>query len=370
MSYKIRRVEDRRTINDFLAVPYTVYRNDTYWVPPYTPEVRRTLDNRKNPYFADTARELFVCYKYKQAVARATVVINPRYHFSNSGRLALFGYFECIDDAEAAGHLFNAVESYCKERSIDVLEGPFNPHHYSELGFKTDSFDSPSVYFQPYNPPYYNRLFEDFGYFISKILHTRKNDSVGDYMRSRYRTEMFTAGTNGFTVRTLRMNDLSNELERIREVFNDAFSGNWRFLSVSSEEYKFAAKLLRYVTFPELVVIVEDNGVPVGVLQCVLDVNPLLRRLNGTMGPVKYIKYLRAMRRIGTLIIYAAGIKKAYRGTGVFLCLVSSMCRMAMNFRRLETTWTTDDNLAVIGASRHLGLIPDKHFAIYRKEFL
>jgi len=329
--------------------------------------VGRTLDIRKNPYFARASRELFVCYKNKYAVGRTAVFINPCYHSSDSNRLALFGYYECIHDSEAAGYLFQAMEDYCRKQNITLLEGPFNPNHYSEIGFKIDSFNTSPVYFQAYNPDYYNSLLKEHGFTIYKTLHTRRNDTIAEYVRNRYGEKFASAGTNRFTVRTLRMNNLTDELERVREVFNDAFSGNWRFLPVSREEYHFAAKHLRYVTFPELIVIVEDRGVPVGVLQCVLDINPLLKQLNGTIGPAKYIKYIRGMKKIDTLIIYAVGIKKAYKGTAVFDCLVRALAGMVLNFKKLETTWMSDDNLPALAASRKFGLVPDKHFAMYQK---
>lgn len=355
-------------MRDFLRLPHLIYRDDPDWIAPLQSEVRRVLDAKRNPYFANGSVDLFVCYADNAAVARIAITIN-RAHWAKSGtKAAFFGFFECIDDAMAAGVLFNQVEQYCREQGAEYLEGPFNPNHYSELGLQISNFGEPPSFFQPYNPKYYSLLIEQAGFAIIKIIHTRRRQNIQEYVRKHYGNGENPTASSGYTVRNFRMSNFEDELERIREVFNDAFSNGWHFLPLSREEYLFSAKFLNLVTKPELITIVEHNGEPVGVLECVQDINPLLKGLNGKIGPIKFLRYQWGRRKIKNLIIYAVGIKKAYQRTRVYKMLLDAMCRLAMKYETLECTWTSDDNLLAVRAAEHLGLERHKEFAIYQKE--
>ncbi len=357
-------------MRDFFRLPLLLYCDDTNWVAPISSEVRRVLDVRRNPYFAHATLKLFICYKARKAVARTAVVIN-RLHEQKFGlKVAFFGFFESANDKEAVRHLFEEVEEYCKSEKVEFLEGPFNPNHYSELGLQASGYGTSPSFFQTYNPEYYHVLLMGVGFHVSARMITAKNERIRDYVLQCYGVRTPTTESQGFTVRSLILSDLKRELERIREVFNDAFSSNWHFLPASREEYEFSTKFLRLVSSPELIKIVEHGGEPVAVLMCVWDINPLLRKMYGKVGPVKYFRFLRERKRIRELIIYAVGIKKVYQQTRAFSLLLNSMCQIALNYDSLETTWILPENVLAMKAAERLGMVPDKHFVIYGKSLL
>lgn len=366
MSYRVDLVTDRRGWRDFFALPFAVYRNDPLWVPPLGTDERRTLDVRRNPYFRHASLRLFVCRRSGRPVARVGLVIDERHSAAGGPKTALFGLFECVEDNEGAARVVEAMLAECRAESVDVVEGPFNPNHYSPVGIQTNRFDVGPSFFETYNPAYYPALLEQLGFTVSKRLRTWRNDRVADYVRNRY--GWVTAARNGhFSTRQLDRWHTAAELERLRSIFNDAFADNWRFLPVSRDEYAFAAKGLFHITRPDLVTFVEHEGQPVGALLCVLDVNPLLRQLRGYVGPLSYLRFVRQRRRVRDLVVYAVGITHAYRGTPAYELLVRVMCATAMRCRTLSTSWISDDNRPAIGAAERLGLEPHKEFAVYRR---
>ncbi len=367
MVYRVEHTKNRNGMKDFLQLPRQIYRNDPNWVEPLQSEVRRTLDVRRNPYFANGSVDLFVCYRDGIAAARAAVIINRTHWQTFGSKAAFFGFFECINEPDAAAQLFSHLEMFCKTHGAEILEGPFNPNHYSELGIQISKFGTVPSFFQTYNPDYYPLLLEQAGFSVMKIVHTGRRENIDHYMKQRFGSGQLSYTSSEYTVRNLRMNDLRNELERIREVFNDAFADNWHFLPLRTEEYHFSAKYLSLVTKPELITIVEHNGTPVAVLECVQDINPLLKELNGSIGPLKYIRYQWKRKKIKTLIIYAVGIKKAYQRTRVYKLIFDAACRLSLDYQSLECTWTSDDNILAIRGREHLGLVRDKEFAIYKK---
>jgi hypothetical protein len=368
MPYSVVPVSDKRRLDEFLRLPFALYRGDPLWVPPLEAEVRRTLDPEGNPYFANAALRLFVCYRDKCPMARLAVVISSAHHLAFGVRAAFFGFFESANDEQAVTHLFAEAETYCRARNVEVLEGPFNPHHYSELGLQVDRFGTGPSFFQPYNPPYYPKLLEKAGYRISARLQTMANDDVGGDFSRRFGT--LPAGTcpNGYTVRSFSLANKARDLAFMREINNEAFAANWHFLPLSPEEYAFSAKFMSFVTRSDLIKFVEHHGRPVAVLHCVLDINPLLRRWNGAAGPVKLLRFFRGRRAVKTIIVFTVAIKKEYRHTDVSHLLVAEFCRMARPFARAETTWMPADSRSALQSAAILGMRPDKHFAIYAKE--
>lgn len=367
MSYQVLPVTDARRLKDFLRLPFALYRGDPNWVAPIISEVKRTLDVKRNPYFAQASLDLYVCYKDQAPAARLAVVIDKNHEQVFARRAAFFGFFESTNDREASKVLFDEAERYCRSRGVEVLKGPFNPNHYSEIGLQIDRFGSAPAFFEPNNPPYYRVLLAKAGFRVSAVLQTMRNDDIRNYLADRYETIAGQPARNGYTIRSFSPADKERDLECLREVNNDAFAGNWHFLPLSKEEYAFSAKYLSLVTRPDLIKIVEHQGRPVAVLHCVLDINPLLRGLKGQAGPINYLRFRRGRRRLKTLIIYTVAIKKAYQHTRVFSLLLKAARGLAKDFETVSTTWILPENVPSVRAAECLGMRPDKHFAVYEK---
>ena len=367
MEYQVKTIVDRRGMKDFLGLPLRVYSGNSHRVPPITAECRRTLDPSRNPYFDDATLELFICSCDGLPVSRVALVISREPCRRFNVRTGFFGFFEAFDDQESVSRLFGAVERRCRERRLETLEGPFNPNHYSELGLLADRYDEDQGFFEPYNPEYYHRLLAGAGFEKAECLFTGRNNDVRGYLRRRYGPPPAIPSAGEYVVRSFDLARMDQDLERVRQVFNDAFSSNWHFLPATAEEHRFAAKYLKVITEPELVTIVEHKGEPVGVLMCVLDINPLLRRMNGKTGPLKYLRFLGGKKRIRTLVVYAVGIRKAYKGTRVFTLLLESMRRMADSFDVMTCTWMHPDNPVSVATASRVGLVPHKHLQMYRK---
>jgi hypothetical protein len=365
MSFRVENVADARTWSDFLRLPQVIYRDDPNWVAPLSSEVRRTLDASTNPYFERARLGLFICYHDDEPLARACAVVGSGAWRGAGGKCALFGFYEAVDDPEASGRLFDAVTRFCREAGADRIEGPFNPNHYCELGLQTSGFGTAPAFFETYNPRYYAALLAAVGFSAVQRLHTRSNPNVGAYIRQRYGRVARPSTQGEYRVRPFRLLDMRHELERIRSVFNDAFADNWHFLPLSAAEYSFAAKHLFFVTYPRLVALVEHHGNPVGVAQCALDVNPLLRQLGGRATLGGTARFLAGRRRIRNAVVYAVGIKRDHRGTDAYRLLLSYLLWVLRDCRVLTTTWMTDENIPALRLARRFGLEPSKYFAIY-----
>ncbi len=364
MCYKVVRVSTGNELNDFVELPFEVYKDNRQWVAPIRSELKKLLDIKTNPYFRNASLALFNCYKDNKITARISISVNNAYNSKAPVRTAFFGFFEAVSDQNAARCLFDEVKKYCKENDIKRLEGPFNPNLYSELGMLCSNYDSPPSFFQTYNPEYYNSLLHENGFTVLEILHTRVNADSSVYMNKHF-SKPFELRSREFVVRNFDKRNTERDLEHLRNIYNDAFSENWHFTQVSREEYLFVSKHLSIVTPPELIKFVEYKGEPVAVVQFALDVNPLLRKFKGRRNPVRYLELLAKRKRIDRVLLFAVGIKKDFRNSRVADLLFKATVELGRNYKVLEATWMYDDNRTAISLAEKLGLLRDKEFCIY-----
>jgi len=367
MSYKIKILSEGNNFRDFQEVPEKIYRNDPFRVAPLRSEVMRTLDQKQNPYFLNASLQKFICYNNGNPVARSIAVINRNHWMKYGKRTAFFGFFESVNDKEGVTRLFESISKYCADEGAEFIEGPFNPNHYSEQGLLTDNFQSAPVFFEPYNPDYYPDLIESVGFKVSKRLHTRINAKADKYLRDRY-GDLYSGKASGdFTVRHISLWNLNTDLERIREVNNNAFADNWHFLPLTKPEYQFSARYSIFVTTPGLIVLIEKGNETVGVIQFMLNINLILKNMHGKASHLDYLRFMWKRRFIPSIVLFTAGIKKAYQNSMVAWLMLKAVCSIAQRYPVISTTWMTDDNIPSIKTSEHLGLVPYKWFSIYEK---
>jgi hypothetical protein len=367
MSFLVKEITVQDGFEDFLSIPSEIYRNDPYYIAPQSSEVRKVLNPLKNPYFLNVALKIYVCYSDGTPVCRSIMVINHSHWTKWNQKSAFFGFFESINDCNAVRVLFEKIEADSRAGGAEYLEGPFNPNHYSELGILMDNFNSAPVFFETYNPSYYPALLAEAGFYESNRFHTRVNDDISETLSKKYKTSHKAIFSTDITVRKFNIFRFKRDLEILRDINNNAFENNKFFLPLSLKEYMFSAKYLFLVTSPGLILIAEYKGEPVGAAQLVINFNSLIKNSNGRIRPWQIPGLLWRRRKIKELIIFTAGIKKAFRNKRVFALILRSAIKIFRNYSTISTTWISDENLG-ISLVNLLEMKPGKHFAIYSKQ--
>src|SRR3972149_10230269 len=98
----ITSAETDREILEFIQFPWKVYRNDAYWVPPLISERRTFLNRAKNPFFQHGRAEYFLARRDGRVVGTIDAFTNDLYNAFQRVNTGFFGFFEVLDDSEAA----------------------------------------------------------------------------------------------------------------------------------------------------------------------------------------------------------------------------------------------------------------------------
>ena len=363
-------VEGGADFRDFIALPWSLYADHPRWVPPLRKEVRRLLDPQRHPFWATAERQLFLARRGSQTVGRIAGIVDRCSNEFHGERMAIWGFFECADDPEAAAALFAAVETWARGKGMTFLRGPLSPSTNYEAGFLVEGFDYPPALMMPYNPPYYATLAESSGFAKEKDLLAFLIE--GDYLLPDWMDSLAAriARKKGIEIRPFHPKDQDAEFARIREIYNDSWSSNWGFVPLSEGEMRDFQKAVMTFADPDLAFFIYYENDPAAVCVIFPDVNPLLKRLNGRIGLLGVLKALFYRREITGLRCLMFGIKEKYRQMGIPMLAfhhIFEVVRKKGKYRSLEMGWTLEDNEAVNALALEAGARPYKRYRIFGK---
>ena len=371
MSVEVRPVQSRAERKKYIRFPWKIYPGRyPAWVPPLLSEEMKRIDPKKNPFFGHGDVELFLAYRDGAVVGRIAAIENTLHNEFHEDKVGFFGTFESVEDQAVADALLDAAAEWVGARGLDSLRGPVNFSTNEDCGLLIDSFETPPTVMMPFNPPYYAGLMESWGLEKAKDLLALKGDE-DHFDIPRFERLMKVAKRSGVDmhVRSLRMDKFDEEVNLVRELYNSAWEKNWGFVPMTDEEVDHMAKQLKPVVDPELALIGEIDGEPVGFALSLPDINQAIRHCNGRLLPFGVFKLLWYMRRIVGLRIITLGIKKEYRHTGLAAMLYFETFKRGTGKGHFwgESSWVLEDNTEMLGGLEKMKFWRDKTYRIYEK---
>jgi hypothetical protein len=367
---EIVTVRDRTDMDDFINLPRKVYRGDPNWVPPLRWHMRHLLDERRHPFWEFAERSLFLARRGGETVGRIAAIVDGNHNRYHNEKMGIWGFFEALDDAPAAAVLFDAAENWVRGKGMTFLRGPLNPSTNYEVGTLVEGFEYSPTVMMTYNPRYYPQLIEACGFRKEKDLlalllepDSRTSERVERLARRVLRNAHIT-------IRPLNMRRLSEDAERLSAIYTESWAENWGFVPMSAREVAEMARFLRHIGYPELVFFIYYRDDPAGVVMILPDVNPLLKRLDGSLGLRVLWEYFRFRREVKGYRGVLFGIKKQYQRLGIPLVAFDHVNRMRTRraFKFLEFGWNLEDNDAINQFDQEAGGRVYKRYRIYRRD--
>jgi ribosomal protein S18 acetylase RimI-like enzyme len=361
-----------RDVDRFLRVPYGIYANDPNWVAPLLMDVRKVFQD-ENPLFEHATMQLWVARHHGRDVGRIAGILEQLHNQTHNERTAFFGFFECVEEPEAARRLFDTVSDWARAQGMKRLLGPMNPTTNDECGLLVEGFDSPPVFMMAYNPRYYAPLVESAGFAKAKDLLAYDFDLANTPM-SRFERiwSKFQKREPEIRVEPVRKRTLTRQLTQIQQVYNEAWEDNWGFVPMTDAEIRFMAARLKPLLVEGLTQIALNGEEPVGFLLATSDFNEAFHPLNGrllSLGLVQALPYLLQWKVPKYCRVLTLGVKAAYRGRGIEAAMLTHGLRTGfqLGFRRIESSWILEDNTAVQRVIQLFGGEVYKRYRLYEK---
>ncbi len=365
----LKIVRNNKELIEFIKLPWKIYKNDPNWVPPLIIDRKKLLDKKKNPFFQHAEMEMFLAYRDGEPVGRIAGITNENHNKFQEDNVGFFGFFESIDDPEVTAVLFDKVKEWLRRKGKDGIMGPFNPSTNDEVGLLIEGFDSPPYVMMCHNPAYYQKLLEDCGLKKAKDLYAWYLDIRNYKIPERLlNIAQKSLARYNITLRNLKIKDLQSELKLVLEVYNNAWSKNWGFVPMTTEEILHAANDLKQIADEEFLLLAEKDGKPVGFSVTLPNINEILINIrNGKLFPTGLFKLLTGMKKIRNVRVVMLGVVKDLQKAGLGSIFYVETLRRAME-RGLdggEMSWILEDNYPMNSAIEMFGSKCHKTYRIY-----
>lgn len=379
---RVEQVEGRRGVSRFVQAWWDVRERSGAGpangsrdpaIAPLRVVVKDSLDDRKNPFYRNADRALFLAVdEGGRTIGRVAAIENRAHNRHHRDKVGFFGFFECVDDAGAARALLEAAEGWLAARGLEECRGPISPSMNHESGLLVDGFETPPVLMTPWNPAYYASLIERAGYQrVQDLLGYDIPADRGLAVPERIgRLAERTRKRTGIRFRALDVGILEREAEKVLDLYCDAWSGNWGFVPPPWDEFWHTAKDLKSVLVPEFSFVAEVEDEIVGFMMLARDLNQVLRSVpSGRLTPATLFKLLTRLPKVRRGRIILLGLRAEYRHKGIFPLFAYEAARLAQEtgFRGAEASWILDDNDALIAPMEAMGLRAYKRWRVYEK---
>ena len=357
----IVRAGDRKARKDFLELPYRLHRHDPHWVPPLRVAQKELFNTHKHPFYANAEAEFLLAVREGRVAGRIAAILDRNFNRFQGEETGFFGFFECEDDGEAATALLGAAREWLLARGAKVIRGPVNPSTNYECGLLVQGFETPPMVMMPHNPPYYAALIEGAGLRKAKDLYAYISTPQAVDGGKAERVAERILRDHEVHVRSISLKHFREEVGRVWEVYNTAWSRNWGFVPMTREEFLASAREMRQVLDPDLILLGEVAGRVVGFALALPNINEALKHAKGRLFPFGLPKILYYGRLIKSLRVIALGVVGEFRTAGVAAAFYATLIRNARRrgYTECEMSWILEDNILmnrsieVFGAQRY-----------------
>ncbi len=364
---------------EFIHFQWVPYRGNPYWVPPLISERQIFLDKTKHPFHQHSDVALFIARRGGRTVGTIAAIVNNRHNQTHGENIGFFGLFECVEDYAVAERLLSTARDWVAARGKRALRGPTSFSVNEECGLLIDAFDRPPCVLMTYNPPYYKDFIERFGFAKAMDLIQYFMD-VGNYQEAEkaldprlVRLAQKLQQRSKITIRRVNLKNFDREVEIVKSLYAQAWEKNWGNVPMTDAEIEYLGHSLKQFVDPDLVLIAEANGEPVGLALCLPDMNIPLRkayphpRTSEWWTLAKLFYHWKVRREIDTLRVVLLGVLEKYRQQGIEVRLYFEITRHALlkGIHKGECGWILEVNDLMRRGADGIGAKPFKTYRIY-----
>lgn len=373
---KIIEVTCKQTKQAFLKVPKLLYQDEGTWVCPFDKEIESIFDPKKNVYFKHGEATRWILKNDTGAlIGRIAAFIDHQTAQKQDQPTGGSGFFECINDQSAAKLLFDTARDWLRQQGMEAMDGPVNFGETDKYwGLLVDGFTHPS-YEIAYNFPYYQNLFETYGfqtYFKQEGFHLDITEALPPRFR---KIAEWISRKPDYEFKHLDWKTSDQFVQDFVTVYNLAwasFKENFEPLEISY--IKKTMQKAKAIIDEEFVWIAYNKGKPIAIYLMYPDVNQILKHINGkltlpAMLKFLYLKKRKTMTRARGVLM---GVVPAFQGMGVEAAIILQLVKVferKTHYTEIEFSWVGDFNPKMRKIFIGVGCKSVKQYITYRYLF-
>jgi GNAT superfamily N-acetyltransferase len=368
---EIRSVRTAREKRVFMTFPWKVYQDDPLWVPPLLPERSKVIDPKRGVFFDRGKAEFFIAWRSGKPVGTIMAAEDPPTNQARGTQECMFGFFECVNDAEVAVALFETAKDWAKKNGLNALLGPFNLDYEDGYGILVRGRDRAPALMCGHTPTYYQKFVEDYGFVPARPANLafaidltteteqyKRMSRLADRLRARGRIH----------VRGANYDDWDCEIDRVHYLLTHALGYLEGGIPWRRDAFAEMVAPFKRIADPELVLLADIGDQTVGFFPGVPNLNEVFIRVNGLRYPWNYLQLLWYMRKQPEcLAVKSVLVLPEYWNKGVAVLLFDEMRKRAIarGYTWADMSITSENNPNTIPLTESFGAQEYKRWQVY-----
>lgn len=369
---KIKKVSNLQDKKHFFNVVYKIYKNDKIWVPPLDVELKIIFSDKQNPFYTHGVACCWILLSDDDiCVGRIAAFIDYKKKLSFEQPTGGIGFFECINNRDAAFLLFNTAKAWLENQNIEAIDAPINfGRNNRNCGLLIEGREN-HTFGMNYQPDYYRIFFEDYGfkvYFKQYSFLFRLNDVIPE----RYwRIGAYVMNRPKYRFVHYNQKNQKKYIEDIVSIYNEA---NKFVTDFTSKTFNDIAQILREVKNSlneKFIWIVYHGQKPIAFVIMYPDYNQVLKYINGKMSLINQLKiwWLKRYQKITRTRLSVLSILPEYEENGIeaaLFCAIKKEMTKKKHYKEIEIAWVPDFNVKLIELYQLMGAKIHKIHHTYR----
>jgi len=374
---QIIEVKDAAQAKAFIQMNVIANSNNPNYIRPVDNEVNAVFDPAKNKLFKyGEINRWIVIGDDGKLLGRVAAFTNAKY--VNKGtdyKVGGVGFYDSVNDQQVANLLFDTAKQWLQSKGMEAMDGPINFGDRDKWwGLLVEGFDKDPVYGMSFNPPYYEKLFEGYGFqnYYNQYYY-RMN--VDDPLPARFaeRHAKFKAKP-GYTANHISKKNLEKHAQDFATVYNAAWAQHGEAKEVTKEQIIKLFNQMKAVMDERVIWFAYYKEEPIAMFINIPDVNQYFKYFNGKLGLIEKLRLLWMKKRgvCKRLTGIAFGVVPKYQALGIDSFMIYESALLIQNkgwYDTYEMGWAGDWNPKMINIYRSLGGNQSRRLVTYRYIF-
>jgi hypothetical protein len=372
----IVEVTDKKTAREFLDLPRKLYVNDRNFISPLDKDIEAVFDSKLNNYHTHGIVKRWVGKNDEhKTVGRIAAFINHQKNKNPDLIIGGIGFFDSINDEKIAFALFNMAKEWLKQNNAKAMDGPINFGENDKYwGLLVEGFVSPSMGMN-YNPPYYQNLFEKYGFVKQYDQFTNVLQATKPFPERFSKIADWIANKPEYKFIHFENKRFEKFAKDFQEVYNDAWVDFEDFSPMDLNTLKDSFREMKPIVDEKIIWFAYHNEEPIAFILALPDINVLLKDFNGKLNLWNKIRFFLKMKTttIDRIRFVVMGCKKKFQNKGIESGMIKKLLIEVLprnTIREAELAWVGDWNTKMIALHEATGAVREKVHRTYRYTFV
>lgn len=370
------KVTNHKTAAQFIQVAVEIYKKDPNWIRPLDKDIDQVFNKDQNKAFrfGEIIRWILKNEEGK-LIGRIAAFVNKKYKTKGDDvPVGGIGFFECINDQTAANLLFDTAKQWLQNKGMEAMDGPINFGERDRWwGLQVEGFQPP-LYCMNYNPPYYQQLFETYGFqtFFNQYCYSmRVQEQLPEKFFNRH--DELSKDPN-YKATHIQKNQIEKFARDFTTVYNKAWAGHAGLKQMDEKTAILMFNKMKPVMDERISWLTYYKDEPIAIWLNIPDLNQLFKYLNGRFDLFAKLKFLwvKLTKRNKKFTGIIFGIVPEFQGKGIDAFMIVEAAKIIQHqlaYDDYEMQWIGDFNPKMMNIAQGINAHISRKLITYRYLF-